>query len=408
MPNKRFVYEKTTLEKVKDFISRAFLFETVQYNIENIKFVGKFFIDKKKIYTLKTCDVTARDSSNSTVEMKYKATIRQIGVEKLNMTVFHEDEDFNRHLEDIRQIRHQNIEGGPIVFFNEYFVTLNLQQESRLLFVYKECDGVSLSEIMYTDSNFFKKNTTLVLQLLKNIGDGLLYLHQRHMVHGELHPDNIMLSKNGVYKLINSCFFHILSHLKPQNKLREMKCLYYNSPETIFTEKVITKEEDVWAFGVIIYNLYYGFEDYYFKNLNPMYQTEPDACLIHIFKNYNPFSNIENKIPSVLYNICAGGIWKPIIERANMKVVMKLINKIEFCSSTQNFVCNEKELYDEIVSRIVKYDKNYLYLYRYLVWRYFIFEVNKKGSVQKSHSCYPNDKSKKNDREKGKRDKRQE
>ncbi|CEF62668.1 Protein kinase domain and Serine/threonine-/dual specificity protein kinase, catalytic domain and Protein kinase-like domain-containing protein [Strongyloides ratti] len=313
------------------------------------------------------------------------------------MIVFHEDEDFNRHLEDIRQIRHKNIEGGPIIFYNEYFITLNLQTEQRLLFVYKESDGISLSEILYVDNNFFKKNTTSALQLLKQIGDGLLYLHRRNIVHGEIHPDNIVLTKTGIYKLINCCFFHILSHLKPQNKLREMKCLYYNSPESIFTEKIITKEEDVWAFGIIIYNLYNGFDEYYFKNLHPMYQTEPDACLIHMFKNYGPFCGQQNDMPNVFYNICAGGIWKRNIERVNMKVLMQLINSIEYCYKVQNFICNEKYLYYEIISRISSNKEDYLYLYRYLVWREFIDKTDKKGPDQKSGSFYPiqNEKQKK-------------
>uniref|UniRef100_A0A0N4ZYT7 Protein kinase domain-containing protein n=1 Tax=Parastrongyloides trichosuri TaxID=131310 RepID=A0A0N4ZYT7_PARTI len=372
MQEKQFVHKSSIFKQIRDFFLRNFTIGTVQYNIENIRFQGTFYCNDKKLYTRKSCDVIARNSIDPTKEIRYKAYIKQVDVEKLNMTTFYENEDFNRHLEEIRLIRHINITSSPIVFHNEYMLPVNLVATQRVFFVYKDYDGTRLGDILECEENFYQDNPISALKLLQHVGEGLLYLHQKGMVHGDVNPDNIILCTDGNYKLADTCYLHILSHLRPQNKIRELKSLNYCSPDAITTSKVVTKEEDVWAYGVIIYNLYFKRSSYYFNKLNPYYQIEPELCLLHMFQNFGPFiTNKNNNMPTIFYTLCAGAIWRPIIDRAKMQTIMMILRQTEYNPMTKEFICKENELYKEIYHRIPKDDDNTVDYYRCVLLNHY-------------------------------------
>ncbi|CEF63890.1 Protein kinase domain and Serine-threonine/tyrosine-protein kinase catalytic domain and Serine/threonine-/dual specificity protein kinase, catalytic domain and Protein kinase-like domain-containing protein [Strongyloides ratti] len=337
-------------------------------------------IDNKKIYTLKSCLVEVAKLYDNNKSNVYIGIIRQVDIENLNMVHFYSNSNFNNLMEEIRKIRHNNINGGPVIFHNKYFLPINgtnISNEEKLFFIYKKSQGVSLSTMITDNENPIRCHSKGVILLLKQISSGLNFLHDKDIVHGELTPDCIHLSIDGTWKISYVGFFYILSHLRSSSELREYITLYYKSPDAIQTNYIFTKEEDVWAFSIIIYNIYCDFKDYYFENLDPILQCEPDLCLLNIFENYGPFGEAD-KMPKSLFNMCAGGIWKRKEERMTMDVIYEYIKTLTL-DDNNNIICSDENLNSEfienVISRIDSYQKpNYdevVYIFQTMVEKIF-------------------------------------
>uniref|UniRef100_A0A0K0E1Q5 Protein kinase domain-containing protein n=1 Tax=Strongyloides stercoralis TaxID=6248 RepID=A0A0K0E1Q5_STRER len=366
-------------KKIKNYIFYLLNLERIRYTIYNIKLLGIYMIDNKKIYTIKSCLIDICNLYNAYQNNTYVGIIRQVEIDKLNMTYFYSNSQFNELMEELRTIRHPNINGGPIIFHNKYFLPINdisITNEERLFFIYKKAQGIPLIDVMTDDSNPLRGNNEAVITLLTQLSDGLNYLHNKDIVHGELTPDCIYLQSNGMWAISYVGFFPTLSHLRCPGELRESITLYFKSPDAVQTNHIFTKEEDVWAFSIIIYNIYCDFDDYYFENLDPILQCEPDLCLLNIFENYGPFKG-KNLIPEALYNLCAGGIWKKKEERITMNDIYEYIKTLtidndKIIGSDKNF---NYEFAGNIASTIDSSQKpNYdeaLYIFQTMIEKIF-------------------------------------
>ena len=85
----------------------------------------------------------------------------------------------------------------------------------------------------------------------------LLQLHKNQIIHRELNPQNILISAEGVLKIGNIGFSRYLTKTNTTFTLTTAKCLYI-APEQVQGRKS-TEKSDIWALGVILYELYYGF-----------------------------------------------------------------------------------------------------------------------------------------------------
>ncbi|VUZ46579.1 unnamed protein product [Hymenolepis diminuta] len=80
---------------------------------------------------------------------------------------------------------------------------------------------------------------------------GLKYLHERHIVHMELKPNNVLIAKSG--HILISDFdrsFDLSADNKPISAWDFSVNLYFAAPE-IAKEEVITDKADVWSLGVL-------------------------------------------------------------------------------------------------------------------------------------------------------------
>ncbi|VUZ46581.1 unnamed protein product [Hymenolepis diminuta] len=80
---------------------------------------------------------------------------------------------------------------------------------------------------------------------------GLKYLHERHIVHMELKPNNVLITKSG--HILISDFdrsYHLSEGNKPPCRRDFFVNPYFSAPE-IAKEEVITDKADVWSLGVL-------------------------------------------------------------------------------------------------------------------------------------------------------------
>lgn len=89
----------------------------------------------------------------------------------------------------------------------------------------------------------------ILVQIFRDVAAGLTMMHRRNIFHGDLKPNNIMLSKSGNVKVID----YGLSWIKGQEKQRIQGTPEYMAPEQV--KKIVNEKTDIFNFGATMYRL---------------------------------------------------------------------------------------------------------------------------------------------------------
>jgi len=96
--------------------------------------------------------------------------------------------------------------------------------------------------------------TAEALSLMKQVAEGLHYLHQNHVIHRDLRPSNIFVLPGGKVKLAD---FGI-AHLVPDpERCAQRGTSVYLAPE-LLRDHPCDSRSDIWSFAVIAYELFAG------------------------------------------------------------------------------------------------------------------------------------------------------
>ena len=97
-----------------------------------------------------------------------------------------------------------------------------------------------------------------VREIALQIADGMIAIHQKNIIHKDIKPQNILLTKDGTVKIadfgIAEKFRNSRSRLKLASRAGTPA---YMSPEHLIGEDV-GRETDIWSFGVMMYELLTG------------------------------------------------------------------------------------------------------------------------------------------------------
>jgi predicted ATPase/class 3 adenylate cyclase len=152
-------------------------------------------------------------------------------------------------------------------------------------------EGIDLKE------SIFKKRITIkdVLDISIQLADILDYIHQNGVIHKDINPANIMLTKNGKVKLID---FAISSNLHSEsNDMLNVDqiegTLNYISPEQTGRTAYLVKHQcDFYSLGVLMYELVAG---------KPPFDSIDSLEIIHFH-----LSRIPTPLESILYDLPEG------------------------------------------------------------------------------------------------------
>ena len=144
----------------------------------------------------------------------------------------------------------------------------------RLLDGGKSADGISYLVMEFIDGlpitdycDAHKLSIPERLRLFQDVCQAVQYAHQNLIVHRDLKPSNILVTAEGVVKLLDFGIAKLLNpNLTPQSALmtqtiHRLMTPEYASPEQVRGESVTTRS-DVYALGVVLYELLTGHRPY--------------------------------------------------------------------------------------------------------------------------------------------------
>jgi hypothetical protein len=134
---------------------------------------------------------------------------------------------------------------------------------------FQQADDYFYLVLEFVDGRNFKEIRDLystlpldtVLQILKVGSDALSYAHRHNVIHGDLKPANLMLTNDGVLKLVGFGMAGVVEMLHRSGKQIRSHDLIYLSPEQLNGE-LPDHRTDIYALGMILYELLTGHPPY--------------------------------------------------------------------------------------------------------------------------------------------------
>lgn len=174
--------------------------------------------------------------SLATNELKVVKEIKLEGLSsKLKQSAFHE-------VEVLKNIEHTNI-----IKYQNY-----VKSKSKLLILMEYADGGDLTKLIQGRNGKLIPEET-ILDYFVQICLAIKYLHDRKILHRDLKPQNIFLSKGNIVKLGDFGISKSLEHTEDLAKTMIGTPAYY-SPEICVGKKYGAKS-DIWSLGCVLYEL---------------------------------------------------------------------------------------------------------------------------------------------------------
>jgi len=114
--------------------------------------------------------------------------------------------------------------------------------------------GISLRQMILQEAMSLKRALEVVIQ----IGHALTHLHAHGIIHRDLKPENILLTAQGGVKVIDFGISQIYTEKVTRSKTRVLGTPVYMSPEQQENPFNVDFSTDVYALGIITYELVLG------------------------------------------------------------------------------------------------------------------------------------------------------
>lgn len=198
-----------------------------------------------------------------------------VAVKSLKKDTIHITEElverFAREGEALRQLNHPNIV-KVLDTFNEgdqHYIVLEYMSGGSLRDVLKQRDQLPITQ---------------VLEIALDLADALTRAHRLNIIHRDIKPANVMLAEDGTPRLTDFGVARIGGTSQMTATGAVVGTLHYLSPEAINGERP-DERSDIWAFGVLIYELLAGTRPFEADNagmlLNSILNNKPDDILIY-------------------------------------------------------------------------------------------------------------------------------
>ena len=187
-----------------------------------------------------------------------KYTGRLVAIKMINKAGQSKDdlESFRREIDLLQKVSHPNV--------------------MRMLNVFEiDTDFCVVSELARGDLfQVIDDNQTLPETVLKSVAaqlvSSLSHLHSLHIIHRDMKPQNILIAEHGALKICDFGFARALSNTTLV--LTSIKGTpLYMAPELV-QEQPYDEKVDIWALGVILYELFYGRPPYYTNSIYKLVQ----------------------------------------------------------------------------------------------------------------------------------------
>ncbi|KAI9398712.1 hypothetical protein POPTR_003G215201v4 [Populus trichocarpa] len=129
------------------------------------------------------------------------------------------------------------------------------QKSDYLYMVLEYVESSTVSNILETKGRI---DETTARRYFKDVIAGLIYLHHHNIVHGDIKPENLLVTASGRVKIVDFSFGHAFEDDNDE-LLRCPGTLAFTAPECCSDTVYHGKAADIWAVGVTLYSMVLGF-----------------------------------------------------------------------------------------------------------------------------------------------------
>lgn len=164
-----------------------------------------------------------------------------------SLTIFVTEQGLAAHaeLDVLRQLDHPNI----VKYLGE-----ETDLDAGCIRIYMDLvSGGSIRSLLTT---YGKLQERQAASFTRQVLDGLVYLHSKHIVHRDLKGDNLLVEPSGVLKLADFGTAGVVSALAYSKETGGTA--FFMSPEVLTNEKVISEKADIWSVGCCVLEMMAG------------------------------------------------------------------------------------------------------------------------------------------------------
>ena len=186
----------------------------------------------------KTYDISEKDKPD---EQK-----NYIVVKKMENKLFIEGINFSalREIKILKEIKHKNI----LELLDVFYDRTNLYLSYELL-------DFDLSDLIINSKNIIL-NESIIKSIMLQIFVGIDVVHKHNVIHRDLKPHNILISKTkGLLKIADFGMARYMSSYE-RGMTKNLVTPWYRSPELFFGSSSYSTSADIWSIGCIMGELY--------------------------------------------------------------------------------------------------------------------------------------------------------
>ena len=206
-----------------------------------------------KLQNYRICEKRIGKGSFSTIHKCFDNNNNVFALKKIDVDKLKDKNIVKNEFNIMRKLSHINI-----------IKVFDLIVDEKLNNVY-----IFLEYFEYGDLGKYLSGNTLEEKHVNNfsiqIKNGLQYLYKQNIIHRDIKPQNILVSNDKILKIID---FGLSKSITINEEMMETICgsPLYMAPEIIKT-KNYTIKSDIWSFGVIIYEMIYGYTPFRANNI---------------------------------------------------------------------------------------------------------------------------------------------
>ncbi|XP_053322824.1 myosin light chain kinase family member 4 isoform X2 [Spea bombifrons] len=174
-----------------------------------------------------------------------KSSGLQLAAKIIKVKGHKEKEEVKNEIQVMNQLNHNNL----VQLYDAF------ESRNDIVLVMEYVDGGELFDRIIDDNCNLSELDTILF--IKQICEGIQYMHQMYIIHLDLKPENIMCVSRADYQ-IKIIDFGLARRYKPREKLK----VHFGTPEFLAPEVVnydfVSFPTDMWSVGVIAYMLLSG------------------------------------------------------------------------------------------------------------------------------------------------------
>jgi serine/threonine protein kinase len=191
---------------------------------------------------------------------------------------------------------------------------LGESDDGRLFVVTEHVAGRSLGELLRADAPL---EVATALRLALDLGGPVETLHNLGLVHGALHPGNVMVPEGGLVKLMDIELVGLRDAWPGDGGPARKPPAAYRAPEQI-RRTAATEKTDVYAFAAIVYEMLCG--------RPPFREPTREAVLAkHLTATPLPMRRLRRAVPAAIEAVVAQALAKAPASRPSMQEIVGVL-----------------------------------------------------------------------------------